>query len=57
MQAIINPEHKINYPENSCIMNDKAVIDAIQLCLQRNPAKRPPIVGVNGLLNRHCFLK
>ena len=56
MQVILNPEHKINCPENSCIMSDKAVIDATQLCLLRNPAKRPPIVGVNGLLNGHCFL-
>jgi len=56
LQAIINPEHEIDYPINSYVTADTAVLDAIQLCLQRPPAKRPPIVGVNGLLNEHWFL-
>ena len=35
---------------------DESAIDAIKLCLQRNPDDRPPIVGDNGLLNQHKFL-
>ena len=29
-------------------------MDAMRLCLQRDPKLRP-IIGVNGLLNEHCF--
>ena len=52
LQAIINPEHKIIYPE----ISEKSAVDAIKLCLQRDASKRPPIVGRKGLLNEHCFL-
>lgn len=31
-------------------------MDVLKSCLQRNPAKRPPISGVGGLLH-HPFLK
>ena len=55
LQAIVNPNHKIEYPETL----DPAAIDAIQLCLRRNPTERPPIVSkgeANGLLSDHWFL-
>ena len=52
LQAIINPLHKIKYPDNITA----AAIDAMQSCLQRRPDDRSPIVGKNGLLNEHWFL-
>ena len=53
LQAIVNPNHKIEYPDSL----DPAAIDAIQLCLRRNPTERPPIVGKGiGLLSDHWFL-
>ena len=52
LQAIINPNHAIEYPDTI----DSAAIDAIKLCLQRKPEDRAPIVGNNGLLNEHWFL-
>lgn len=52
LQAIINPDHKIDFPETI----DNAAIDAMKLCLHRKPADRAPIVGKNGLLNDHQFL-
>mmetsp|Transcript_23014 Transcript_23014/g.22089 ORF Transcript_23014/g.22089 Transcript_23014/m.22089 type:complete len:80 (-) Transcript_23014:120-359(-) len=52
LQAIVNPKHKIKFPET---VDDNA-IDAIKLCLSRNPEERSSIVGINGLLNEHCFL-
>ena len=52
MQAIVNPKHKIDFPN---IVDDGA-IDAMKLCLQFKAQDRPPIVGKNGLLNEHCFL-
>jgi hypothetical protein len=52
MHAIIDPSHKISYPDGA----DEAAVDAIQLCLRRRPDERPPIVGKNGLLNEHWFL-
>ena len=52
LQAIVNPNHKISYPSDL----DPAAVDAIQLCLRRNPSERPPIVGKEGLLNEHWFL-
>lgn len=51
-QAIVNPNHHISFPDTI----DVSAIDAMKLCLRRNPEDRPPIVGVNGLLNNHCFL-
>eukprot|EP00986_Skeletonema_menzelii_P000241 scaffold67_cov155-Skeletonema_menzelii.AAC.15 len=50
--AITNVNHEIPYPGGV----DESAIDAMKLCLQRNPKLRPPIVGKNGLLNDHCFL-
>jgi serine/threonine protein kinase len=52
MQAILDPNYKICFPNTV----DPAAIDAMRLCLQRNPSDRPPIVGDGGLLNEHCFL-
>ena len=52
LQAIINPQHKIKFPNNITA----AAIDAMQLCLERRPEDRSPIVGKNGLLNEHWFL-
>ncbi|KAG7340531.1 serine/threonine protein kinase [Nitzschia inconspicua] len=54
LQAIINEDHQITYPD----AGDSAepAIDAIKQCLRRRPEKRPPIVGENGLLNEHWFL-
>jgi len=52
LQAIVNPNHKIKYPDTI----DEAAIDAIQLCLRRTPESRAPIIGKNGLLNEHVFL-
>ncbi len=52
LQAIINPSHKIDFPETI----ELAAIDAMKLCLIRKPEDRAPIVGRNGLLNEHCFL-
>jgi len=51
LQAIVNPNHKIEYGEA-----DELAIDAIKCCLRRNPDERPPIMGSNGLLNEHSFL-
>ena len=53
LQAIVNPKHKINFPEED---EAEAAIDAMKLCLRRNPEERPPIIGKNGLLNEHWFL-
>jgi hypothetical protein len=52
LQAIISSSHKIEYPDTI----ELAAIDAMKQCLQRKPEDRAPIVGSNGLLNRHCFL-
>jgi hypothetical protein len=52
LQAIVNPNHVILFPD--CV--DDGAVDAIKLCLRRNPADRPPIVGSGGLLNEHFFL-
>jgi len=59
LQAIVNPNHEISFPPGECV--DEAAIDAIKLCLQRRPEKRPPIVGdaekgEEGLLTEHWFL-
>ena len=52
LQAIINPKHDIDYPEDV----EQGAIDAIQACLKRKPEERLPIVGHGGLLNEHIFL-
>merc|ERR1711957_819508 len=41
MQAIVNPNYKIKFPNTA----DDAAIDAMRLCLQRDPAQRPPIIS------------
>ncbi|KAL7533279.1 hypothetical protein ACHAXR_005138, partial [Thalassiosira sp. AJA248-18] len=51
--AITNVNHEISFPDDGI---DESAIDAMKLCLQRNPKQRPPIIGENGLLNEHCFL-
>jgi len=53
LQAIVNPGHNIQFPEDE---DAEAAIDAMKLCLCRNPEERPPIVGKDGLLNEHWFL-
>ena len=52
-QAITNTNHEIHFPSDGV---DESAIDAMKLCLQRNPKHRPPIIGKNGLLNEHQFL-
>ena len=52
LQAIINPDHEISFPNTV----DEAAIDAMKRCLRRKPEERPPIVGIGGLLNEHQFL-
>eukprot|EP00980_Cylindrotheca_fusiformis_P027867 scaffold22560_cov135-Cylindrotheca_fusiformis.AAC.78 len=52
LQAIVNPDHEISFPNDV----DVAAVDAIKQCLQRNPDERPPIMGKHGLLNEHRFL-
>ena len=53
LQAIVNPGHTIQFPDDD---EAEAAIDAMKLCLCRNPEERPPIIGKDGLLNRHWFL-
>ena len=53
LQAIVNPGHNIQFPEDE---DAEAAIDAMKLCLCRNPEERPPIIGKDGLLNEHWFL-
>lgn len=52
LQAIVNTDYKIKYSDNV----DEAAINAMKLCLCRNPQDRAPIVGKNGLLDEHRFL-
>ena len=52
LMAIINPAHEIAYQQ----LKDRTVVDAIKLCLQRDPNKRAPISGPQGLL-KHAFLE
>ena len=52
LSAIADPRHQIEFPDNA----NAAAIDAMRICLERQPEKRPPIVGKNGLLNEHHFL-
>jgi hypothetical protein len=47
LQAIVDPKHKINFPETV----DEGAIDAMKECLKRKAEERPPIVGTNGLLD------
>ena len=51
--AITSVNHEIHFPSGV----DESAIDAMKLCLHRNPKERPPIIGNNGLLNEHCFLR
>jgi serine/threonine-protein kinase TTK/MPS1 len=51
LQAIVSPTHNIDYPEA-----DPAAIETIKLCLDKNAARRAPIVGPLGLLE-HRFLQ
>ncbi|KAL3798907.1 hypothetical protein ACHAWO_013024 [Cyclotella atomus] len=53
LMAITNPNHRIDFPDDNV---DEAAIDAMKLCLERNPKLRATIVGKNGLLNEHVFL-
>jgi hypothetical protein len=50
--AITNVNNEIRFPDGV----DDSAIDAMKLCLQRDPKRRPPIIGANGLLNEHFFL-
>ena len=52
LQAIVNPNFQIEFSGDA----DGHAINAITLCLQRDPDKRPPIVGKGGLLSEHIFL-
>jgi serine/threonine protein kinase len=52
LQAIINPKHRINFPDDV----EQAAREAMQACLRRSPEDRPPIVGTDGLLNENLFL-
>ena len=51
--AITSVNHEIRFPADGV---DESAIDAMKVCLERNPKHRPPIVGKDGLLNEHCFL-
>jgi hypothetical protein len=51
--AITNVNHEIQFPTDGV---DDSAVDAMKVCLQRDPKQRPPIIGKNGLLNEHCFL-
>jgi len=55
MQAIINPEHKINFPrdQNSLQGHDPRVVDVLQRCLVRDVKQR---ASIQELLN-HSYLK
>jgi len=55
MQAIINPEHKINFPrdQNSLKGHDPRVVDVLQRCLVRDVKQR---ASIQELLN-HSYLK
>jgi len=50
--AITNEKHDIDFPDDV----DSSAIDAMKLCLQRDPKRRAQIIGKNGLLTEHCFL-
>jgi len=54
LQAIVNPNYKIKFPTGGSV--ESAAIDAMKGCLCRSPEDRLPIVGENGLLNKHSFL-
>jgi len=55
MQAIINPEHQINFPrdQNSLQGHDPRVVDVLQRCLVRDVKQR---ASIQELLN-HSYLK
>jgi serine/threonine protein kinase len=48
LMAIIDVNHKIPFSA----LKDKSVVEAMQGCLDRDPAKRPTILGPNGLLKQ-----
>eukprot|EP01041_Mallomonas_annulata_P010123 gene10123-21105_t len=50
MHLITNPKVAIDFP--ALLLNDMHAIESIQLCLQRNPCKRPSIA----MLLSHSFL-
>ena len=54
-QAIINPDHKINFPrdQNSLQGHDPQVVDVLQRCLVRDVKQR---ASIQELLN-HSYLK
>lgn len=52
LMAITSPNHIIQFPDYV----EDAAIDAMKLCLERNPKLRATIVGKNGLLSEHPFL-
>ena len=54
-QAIINPEHKINFPrdQNSLNGHDPQVVDVLQRCLVRDVKQRASIQE----LLKHPYLK
>lgn len=52
LHAICDPNYAIAFPD----CGNPALVAVMQGCLQRDPAKRPPIIGVSGLL-QHEFLR
>jgi hypothetical protein len=52
LQAIVNPNHEIAFSKDV----NEAAVDTIKQCLRRNPDERPPIMGKDGLLDKHRFL-
>lgn len=51
LQAIVSPAHEIEFPP----LRNPFLLDVLKRCLDRDPAKRPPICGAGGLLS-HPFL-
>jgi serine/threonine-protein kinase TTK/MPS1 len=49
INAIVNPNYKFeaDFLDEA---DNKSAIDTIKQCLQRNPLRRPPITGRNGLM-------
>ena len=50
IRAITNPKYKIAFDTNFVPFNP-SLLESMQLCLQRNPALRPTVLGKEGLLN------
>lgn len=51
LQAIVSPSHEIEFPP----LRNPFLLDVLKRCLDRDPARRPPICGPAGLLS-HPFL-